>query len=211
MTDLTTPDHAAQPDLDANALLAAFLKGAGMPGVAINWQISPEFMELLGVLLATSVDGTVQLLSERAALKREVSADKTIVVMRNNNPLKFLPDGTAALTQMLRKKMPGFMGPAEAMEDAFEDLAVHQQCMAAGNRAAVDKLLARLAPERSADKRGPSLLDRLLPWRRKAKYWDRYCHRHASVSQAVRADFQEALGAAFSHAYDQQREQLQGG
>lgn len=210
MTDLTTPDHAASPDLDADALLAAFLKGAGLPGVAINWQISPEFMELLGVLLATSVDGTVQLLSERAALKREVSADKTIVVMRNNNPMKFLPDGKGALTQMLRKKMPGFMGPAEAMSDAYEDLAAHQLCMAAGNRAAVDKLLARLAPERSADKR-PSLLDRLLPWRRKAKYWDRYCQRHAGISQAVRTDFQEALGQAFSRAYDQQREQLQGG
>jgi predicted component of type VI protein secretion system len=36
--------------------------------------------------------------------------------------------------------MPGFMTPAEAMEDAFQDLRAHQLGVVAGMKAAMDAL-----------------------------------------------------------------------
>ena len=116
MLETSTENHTAE------ALMAAFQRGAG---VQPNWQLTPEFMEMLGKLVGTSISGAHGLLLNRAELKRNIHADATVVVVRNNNPLKFLPDSVAAKTQMLRKKMPGFMGPVEALEDAFADLSAH--------------------------------------------------------------------------------------
>jgi predicted component of type VI protein secretion system len=92
-------------------------------------------MELLGKLLAASLQGTIDLLSLRSLVKQEVHSDVTTVLVRNNNPLKFFADSQTVLTQMLRKKMPGFMEPLEALEDAHGDLQAHQRGMTAGARA----------------------------------------------------------------------------
>jgi FHA domain-containing protein len=196
--------------VDSDVLLAAFLRGAGLQDVAINWQMTPEFMELVGTLLATSVDGAVTLLAARARLKSDVNADKTMVVVRNNNPLKFLPHGQAALTQMLRKKMPGFMGPAEALQDAFEDLATHHECVIAGMHGAAAGAVAKLDPDVVAsDTRNGGVLDRMVPGRRKAALWDRYCALHVATQHAVDTSFESTLGAAFAAAYEQRQDQLQ--
>ena len=93
---------------DADALKQAFLRGAGIPADAIG-SLTPELMELLGKLMTSALQGTIDLLALRSLVKQEVKADVTMVVMRNNNPLKFFPDSQTVLTQMLRKKMPGFM------------------------------------------------------------------------------------------------------
>ncbi|TFW15870.1 type VI secretion system-associated FHA domain protein TagH [Massilia arenosa] len=200
---MTTLSAAPSPSATPDDLMAAFLRGAGLEGVAINWQMTPEFMELAGRLLATSVDGACNLLAARSQLKRDVNADKTMVVVRNNNPLKFLPDGQTALTQMLRKKMPGFMGPEEALADAFADLATHQQCVVAGMQGAVAAAVERLAPEPLEDSapRG-GLLNVLVPARRKAALWERYCALHAETRAEVTQHFETALGAAFTAAYE---------
>ncbi|MES2127095.1 MAG: type VI secretion system-associated FHA domain protein TagH [Pseudomonadota bacterium] len=199
-------DHASAL---ADPLMHAFLQGAGLDEVSINWQMTPEFMAMLGKLLATSVHGSFDLLEARAQLKRDVQADVTQVVMRNNNPIKFLSDGRTALIQMLRKKMPGFMGPVEALDDAFADLRTHQQCVAAGMRGALHETLDQLAPQRMEAEQGESgLLDKLHPMRRRAALWERYGAAHAALAQAIDADFQDTLGKAFAQAYDQHHERM---
>jgi FHA domain-containing protein len=196
--------------VDSDALMRAFLQGAGLTNVPINWQMSPEFMEMLGKLLATSVAGAFDLLGARSHLKSEVHADKTVVVVRNNNPLKFLSDSPTVLTQMLRKKMPGFMGPVEALEDAFADLRVHQEGVMAGARGAVGEALRRLDPqtiEAHQPKAGP--LDAMVPSRRKAAMWDSYCEKHGQLARGAAKDFQGTFGKAFAKAYDRHIERMQ--
>jgi FHA domain-containing protein len=209
------PQHDASPaaapqGVDGDALMQAFLQGAGLPNVTINWQMTPEFMEMVGKLLATSVAGTFELLGARSHLKSEVHADKTVVVVRNNNPLKFLSDSPTVLTQMLRKKMPGFMGPVEALEDAFADLRAHQEGVMAGTRGAVGEALRRLDPqaiEAHHPKAGP--LDALVPSRRKAAMWDNYCEKHEQLARGAGKDFQGTFGKAFAKAYDKHIEHMQ--
>jgi type VI secretion system FHA domain protein len=189
--------------------LQAFLNGAGLPALSLNAGLTPELMETLGKLVATSVQGTMDLISQRALVKREVNADVTLVVLRKNNPLKFFPDSQTVLTQMLRKKMPGFMAPDEAMEDSFLDLRAHQFAVVAGMKAAMDALLKKLQPS-SFEKRlnPPTLLDQLNPARRKAAMWEHFSQLFDSLSLEAKDEFQSLFGKDFLIAYEKEIERV---
>jgi len=189
------------------ALMQAFLKGAGISNVNLNSGLTPEFMEMLGKLLGTSIKGTFDLLATRASIKREVKADVTMVVVRNNNPLKFLSDSETVLTQMLRKKMPGFMGPVEAMQDAYADLHAHQSGMIAGMNGAISEVLKRFNPKVLEERiKSPTFIDSLVPLHRKAKMWDQYDSIFEEINKEAQKDYQKLFGKAFLKAYEKEIE-----
>lgn len=197
-------EHAHASD-DHEALMHAFLKGAGIPQVSLNSGMTPEFMETLGKLLATSIQGTFQLLATRASIKKEVKADVTMVVVRNNNPLKFLSDSETVLVQMLRKKMPGFMGPSEALQDAFSDLHAHQTGMVAGMNGAITEVLKRFDPKAlEARVKSQKVLDTLVPLHRKARMWDQYDEMFDEINKEAQKDYQKLFGRAFLKAYEKE-------
>ena len=190
---------------DNHALIQAFLKGAGIEHTGLQADLTPEFMETMGKLVAASVHGTFELLASRAAMKRDVKADVTMIVLRNNNPLKFLSDSETILVHMLRKKMPGFMGPAEAMQDAYEDLQAHQVGMVAGMHAAVDEVLKRFDPallEKRLKER--TVFDAVLPAHRKARMWDQYTMLFEEIYREAQHDFDALFGKAFVAAYEKE-------
>lgn len=192
---------------DASALLQAFLNGAGLPTLNVSSGLTEELMETMGKLVATSVRGTMELIAQRALVKREVNAEVTMVVLRKNNPLKFFPDSQTVLTQMLRKKMPGFMAPAEAMEDAFLDLRAHQLGVIAGMRAAMDALLKKLQPINFEQQlEAPTLLDYLNPARRKAAMWNHFSDLFDTISLEAKDEFQSLFGKEFVIAYEDEVE-----
>lgn len=186
-----------------DTLKQALLRGAGLPAETIVADLTPELMELLGKLLASSVQGAIDLLAQRTLVRQEAHADLTMVVVRNNNPLKFFPDSATVLTQMLRKKMPGFMEPVEALDDAWRDLRSHQAGVVAGARAGIDTVLALLAPERvTAALPAAGLLDQLMTSRRPAASWAHYQLQFAQVARDARDPFHGVLGASFLSAYE---------
>lgn len=186
-------------------LTQAFLRGAGIDPDALAGALAPEQMELIGKLLATSLQGAIDLLALRSLVKQEAKADVTMVVVRNNNPLKFFPDSATVLTQMLRKKMPGFMEPLEAVEDACHDLRGHQLALAAGSRATLDSVMERLAPARLDAALGPAgVLDALVPARRWAALWRAYLREYGALADEARDQFKGAFGSAFLAAYEQE-------
>ncbi|MFP5393061.1 MAG: type VI secretion system-associated FHA domain protein TagH [Gammaproteobacteria bacterium] len=194
---------------DSELLTQAFLKGAGLPVDAVS-ALTPELMELIGALLASSIQGTIDLLALRSLVKQEVKSDVTQVVMRNNNPLKFFPDSQTVLAQMLRKKMPGFMEPQEAIEDARRDLRAHQMAVVAGTRASVGSMLRRLHPERIEAGLGePSLLDKLLASRRAAAAWTRYQRKYQNTHRDVADDSKGVFGTTFREAYENEVQRLE--
>jgi type VI secretion system FHA domain protein len=186
---------------ESEALKQAFLRGAGIAPDAIGG-MTPEMMELLGKLMSSCVQGTIDLLALRSLVKQEVKADVTMVVLRNNNPLKFFPDSQTVLTQMLRKKMPGFMEPLESMEDAFRDLRGHQKGVVVGTQASMDKVIRRLRPERIESALKPNPLHALMPFQRKAALWDLYRQQHHGVAGESQDQFKTLFGADFLDAYE---------
>jgi FHA domain-containing protein len=191
-----------------DSLKQAFLTGAGLAPDAIA-SLTPELMELLGKLLASSVQGTIDLLAQRSLVKQEAKADVTMVVVRNNNPLKFFADSQTVLTQMLRKKMPGFMEPLEALDDARHDLRAHQLGVVAGTRASMDSMLQKLAPQAiEAALPAGGVLDALIGARRPAAAWQLYKQQFGSASFEASDQFKGLFGPAFRAAYEQEVERL---
>jgi predicted component of type VI protein secretion system len=200
---LQVEEVPALADGGNESLKQAFLRGAGMAPDAISSELTPELMELVGKLLSTSLQGAIDLLELRSLVKQEVKADVTMVVLRNNNPLKFFPDSQTVLTQMLRKKMPGFMEPQEAVEDAFHDLRGHQMGVVAGTRASMDKTMRRLRPERfEAALAAPGAMDKLMPSRRAATLWNLFAQQHAKMDDEAKDQFKGVFGDAFLDAYE---------
>ena len=212
-TPIVQPPLFSSPALElptsSNELLQAFLNGAGLSDLNLSSGLTPELMETMGKLVATSVKGTMDLISQRALVKREVNAEVTMVVLRKNNPLKFFPDSQTVLTQMLRKKMPGFMTPPEAMEDAFLDLRAHQLAVIVGMKAAMDALLRKLQPsDISNSLSSPTLLDYLNPARRKAAMWDHFSALFDRISLESKNEFQSLFGKEFLAAYENEIERI---
>lgn len=210
------PEVETHPEVmdnaDAQALLHAFLAGAGIPTIAISSGLTPELMETLGRLVASSIKGTMDLIALRALVKREVKAEVTMVVLRKNNPLKFFPDSQTVLISMLRKKMPGFMAPDEALDDAFSDLHAHQLGVVAGMRAAMEAMLKRLHPANFAKKLPPpAFLDKMIASRPKAALWDMYAEQFSGISHEAKDDFQNLFGKDFLNAYENEIERYKSG
>ncbi|MDP9901032.1 type VI secretion system-associated FHA domain protein TagH [Variovorax ginsengisoli] len=210
---LATVCVAAPPPVPASAhgdtLLAAFREGLGVPGLQVE-QMTPELMHLIGELLHESAQGTVDLLVARAALKREVRAEATMIVAQKNNPLKFSPSGEAALQHLLSPPMRGFMEPVPAMRDAFNDLRAHQFGFVAGMRAALAGVLERFKPsELEGRLQQRSVLRSLLPGSRKAAMWEVFTEHYAQISTEAEDDFHTLFGKAFLKAYEEHIAQLQ--
>jgi type VI secretion system FHA domain protein len=188
---------------EVHELAAAFGRGAGVRAEAV--EITPEWMEHLGALLREAAEGVLALLQSRAVAKRHMRAEGTHIAARQNNPLKFAPDSSEALSRMLqREPSPGFLDPVAALHDAHRDLLVHQVAMMAGMRAAVFELFSRLGPEAAESAEGPPHGASRLPWVRTAALWERHRKQHAQLLENLDDDFEAIFGREFLRAYEAQ-------
>ncbi|SEL36374.1 FHA domain protein [Roseateles sp. YR242] len=199
---------AAAGHSDAAALWQAFSEGAGIrfdPPQGLN----PDLMRIVGQLLRSSVEGTLQMMSVRAATKHELRAQVTIIRSRDNNPLKFSPDAQSALEQLLQPPVRGFLPGPAAMSDAMHDLVGHTIGTMAGTRAALEGVLGRFKPEMLESKlTSRSVLDSVLTLNRKAKLWELYLQHFESIREEAQEDFHNLFGKAFLEAYEEQLERL---
>jgi FHA domain-containing protein len=193
---------------DAMDVWNALCEGAGVR-VEPPPNTGPAFMRVIGMMLRASVDGTVKLMAMRSATRQELQAQVTVIRPRNNNPLKFAPDGQSALEQILRPAVRGFLPGPAAMTDAMNDLLGHAIGTMAGTRAALEGVLRRFEPQeleaKLADK---SVLDSVLPMNRKAKLWELYLQHYGAIRDEAQEDFHALFGRAFLAAYEQQLERL---
>jgi len=145
----------------------------------------------------------------RQATRQELQAQVTVIRPKNNNPLKFAPDGHSAMEQVLQPAVRGFLPGPAAMTDAMNDLLGHAIGTMAGTRAALEGVLKRFGPQeleaKLADK---SVLDSVLPMNRKAKLWELYLQHYESIRDEAQEDFHTLFGRAFLAAYEQQLERL---
>ncbi len=190
-----SPPHAG----DA-ALLAAFLRGAQLDGVA-----PPDpahTMEIAGAALRATIAGIRQALIARASIKGEFRIEQTMVQARGNNPLKFSADDDDAMAAFLglgrRTAMPG----DQAVTEALRDIRLHELATMNAMQVAVRAMLMQLDPgtiERTVE--GGVLTK--LPGQRKAQAWDAYEAAHQRITQGLQDDFDSVFGKAFARAYEQ--------
>ena len=150
------------------------------------------------------------MLLARALTKREIRADVTVIVARENNPLKFSPNADAALRNLISPQGAGFMNPMDAMRDAFNDLRSHQFGFMAGMRGALEGVLARFEPAQLEQTLTRNRMrDALLPATRRARLWQLYEELYREVMKEAEDDFQTLFGREFLRAYEAQIAKLE--
>lgn len=192
-----------------DALMAAFCEGLGSP-LNLPDGVTEEFMYRMGGLVREAVQGTVDLLNARAVTKREVKASATMIMERNNNPLKFSPDAKTAMLYLVSGRLnPAFMPPITAMRDAYYDLRSHQFGFMAGTKAALEGVLERFEPQRLEGRlAGKGLVESLIPAARKARLWDLFNDLYKEIAREAEDDFHALFGQAFLKAYEEHVEAL---
>lgn len=178
-------------------------------GFSVGAGVTPQQAELCGMMLRNCLEGTQRLLQARAAFKRELRAEMTVIMARENNPLKLSPSVEGALSLMLSENSNGYKAAGPATEETFEDLLSHQTGLVFGLKAAMEALLNQFKPDQlEAQFNQKSLLNNILPGARKARAWEVFCDTYESISQEAADNFQKAFGEAFLKAYEQQMNDL---
>ena len=187
------------------ALLAAFLRGAGMVGADLSDPTAA--MERAGAAFRAFVAGLREVLIARAEVKSAFRIDQTIVRARGNNPLKFAAGDDDALAALLGAGRRTEMTPAAAVGEALRDIRLHELATMSAMQEAVRELLAKIEPGKlrtSADSGGIG-----LPMQRKAKAWELYETEFARLSESLSERFDDAFGRSFARAYEQVMAELQ--
>jgi type VI secretion system FHA domain protein len=134
----------------------------------------------------------------------------TMIRPVENNPLKFARTPEDALQSLFGAQNPGYLPPAEAFRDAFEDIALHQVAVLAGVRAAYDSMLAAFRPDRLEAQyerrlQRASFIRLYGPLR----YWALYRAQFEEIDADPEAHFQRLFGEEFAKAYTDQLQSLQ--
>ncbi|MFM0202550.1 type VI secretion system-associated FHA domain protein TagH [Paraburkholderia fungorum] len=208
-TRATPAREDAPTSASANpATFQALLEGLGLDASRVPNLPEPEFARLIGEMLRESLRGTMAVLRARSMTKREARLDTTMIVARDNNPLKFFPDVDSALAQMLTGRNAGYLPPDEALKRAFNDIEAHELAVLAGMRAALAHVLGCFDPASlEAQLKEPGALEKVLS-NRKAKLWDLFVDLQGTIAREAEDDFQKLFGRAFNDAYEAQIEAL---
>jgi type VI secretion system FHA domain protein len=183
---------------DLNAALAALIAGGNLPPeFALRAAEDPEgVLRSAGALLSVAVSGVRALLIGRGMVKREFRIEQTMLLPKENNPLKFAASDEHALAVLLDPRTKSL----QAMQESMDDLASHQVAVMAATQSAARALLKRLEPEvlEAEDTGGRSFLEA-----REKRLWEAYKRRHAKLLEQFEDDFESAFGTAFARAYEQ--------
>jgi type VI secretion system FHA domain protein len=191
------PAAAPPATQSSDALLTAFLEGAGMAGARPE---NPEAaMRALGAALRATVSGIRQALIARSSIKGEFRIEQTMIRARGNNPLKFSADDNDALGALLGVGRRTDVTPEAAISDALRDMRLHELATVAAMQDAVRALLAQLDPARLQTEGGAMTL---LPAQKKARAFEAYEKLHDNVTRALADDFDSVFGKSFARAYE---------
>jgi type VI secretion system FHA domain protein len=199
------------PPAQAASAMAAFLEGAGLSHLQVSEADAEAFLRESGAIVRASVEGLIGLLLARSELKKEMRAeDRTMVASKDNNPLKLMTDPQEAMGYLFdkRQRLSGaFLPPVQAMQDACDDLRVHEIALMAGMRAAFQGALKRFDPqliEREADKQksGGFALNK------KVKLWDVFAAHHEKLTRDAEDDLLKVFGKELLGTYMAQVKRL---
>ena len=186
--------------------------GGGIVPLAQGLELTPERLKqgeaetlsLAGNLLRRLISGLVVMLEARARAKSQLGAQGTSLEFAGNNPLKFARTPDQALAQLLNTPERGFMGPEQAIEDAFKDLQAHQMATLAAMQGALRATLDRFSPKAiRARAESGGFLSKVLPGAKDAALWKAYEREFSGVAQGSDEAFMDVFAKEFRKAYEE--------
>jgi len=197
------PEPGPRPAGDGDALLAAFLAGAGLPDLVRRSNVpSEQLMRGLGAAFRAFVEGLREVLITRASIKSEFRIEQTIIAARGNNPLKFSPSVEDALAAMLGESRGAFMDAETAVRDSLEDIKRHEMATMEAMQAGLRAVLAQLDPAALREEAEAAGGLSLVPAQRRARAFDLFEQRFAAVLRDAENTTDGAFARAFARAYE---------
>lgn len=189
--------------------LDPFLRAASLRETDFAHLSDTEVLEQTGRLLAQMVDAMMVLLQSRTELKNAIRSDVTRLSRSDNNPLKFSASTAEALTRLLINETDGYQRADNAVQEAVDDLKMHQLAMLEGMKSAVKSLLLQFDPVKLAE-----ILEREggitanIPITREARLWELFCEQYETIHEEAINDFGELFGTEFRKAYEKRIRKL---
>jgi type VI secretion system protein len=192
-------------DTQTTALMDSFLRGAGLENTEINDLLTPESFFIIGKILRTSVQGTMDVLIGRAKIKNEMHLDVTMIRSKENNPVKFSVSAEEAIRKLLAPQDAGYLSAEEAIEEAFDDILAHQFSVVAGMQTALLEVLKRFNPQKLEQRfQQQNPISSSIPIHKQAKLWDLFEHLYNDIEHEASDNFYHLFGQAFAESYEQQ-------
>jgi type VI secretion system FHA domain protein len=185
--------------------MQALLDAAGIEGL----EADAEAAQILGEVLRASVNGVMEVLRTSERMNDELRMRGTTFKAANNNPLKFSANVDDAFHNLLVKRNPAYLSPADAFDDAFKDVRDHQTAFLLAMRLAFESMLAQFDPSRLQEgfdrhhKKGS-----ILGVPAKLRYWDLFRERYAEIVKDAEASFRGLFAEEFAKAYEEQLARL---
>lgn len=195
----------SSPEPEADANLEALLAAAGIDGLAPT----PQAAQTLGEVLRIAVGGVMDALRARERMKDELRMRRTTFKALDNNPLKVSVNEDDALHNLFVKRNAAYLEPAEAFEEALDDVRDHQSALVSAMRIAYEAMLAQFDPDRLQDEFDRrARIGSIIGVPAKLRYWDLYRDRHGEMLKDGDASFRKLFGDDFAKAYEEQLEHL---
>jgi type VI secretion system FHA domain protein len=182
-------------------MLDAFFRGAGLTPQKIDEKTAEEMLHGLGQVMREVILGISENLHVRTEQKTVLRLPNTTIQPQNNNPLKFSASVDEALGNLLLRRSTEYLGPVEAVRDAFADIKQHQQTLMSAVRVAISDYIGRLDPDDLENKFTSGKRGGLMSAAHKLKYWDLYKDLYQVVTshepQQLPQQFLEDLARAY--------------
>lgn len=179
-------------------LMAAFVRGAGLPPGSLSGPQSEAVAEEIGRCLRIVTEQLMALLAGRAAAKKVLkSRNRTMIGADGNNPLKLADDASAVMLALFVQRAAYMMPPAQAYAEGFDDLKHHQAAIFSAMQSALAKLLEDLSPETiEAATTGGAFSSR------KAQAWEVFTERWDAKTRPHENGMLDVFLGHFAAAYD---------
>ncbi len=204
---VVTSQHKTPSNISDNQAIIVenFLRGLGLENDGINDSLTPETFYIIGKILRTSIQGTMDVLVGRAKIKNEMHMDPTMIRPRQNNPVKFSVSANEAIRKLLAPQDAGYLPAEEALEEAFDDIRAHQFSVIAGMEKALLEVLMRFDPQKLEQRlQEKSPISASIPIHRKAKLWSLFEHQYDEIERETSDNFYRLFGKTFAESYEQQ-------
>jgi len=196
---LSAPNPLANTTANTTAI-AALGRGLGVDLSQVPAARQAELLATAGQLIREFTLGLMgQLRSERQ--RAESLGATPQLTARNPNPLEALESTEEALRRLMVEPAQRFMGPVDAVRDAYQDLQTTQGHHEAAVVAGLNHLLGQLAPAELATRFDRSLGPQGLAGDT-SRYWALYPDLHRAITQRRRDGVPYAFTEGYGNARD---------
>lgn len=169
------------PAHEAGRALAAFLRGAAVPGDTAQAK-DPAALEQAGVTLRVLVSGLFDLLKRQSEMKQVLGIERTTVRLADNNIFKFSADANEAMLRLMQPQASDLPGPSAAQR-SFDDIRRHEERLLTALNEAVRAIVERLSPSQIKSRDSGGMMGGIIPGARKAAWWDELEREHARLME----------------------------